>query len=87
MIFSGSEYTTKVLDNPVVVNKVINTIVYKLINLILNLNATFEVTLYDDKEALFKTIIYEVKDDDYKNWTNDDDYIFQLIKRDLNTLI
>ena len=87
MVIHGSEYTSNVLDNPIVVNKVIKTIVYKLTNLILNILATFEIKLYDENDVLFKTTTYEVTGDDYKNWTNDDDYIFQLIKRDLNTLI
>lgn len=87
MVIHGSEYTSNVLETPVVVNKVIKTIVYKLTNLILNILAVFEIKLYDENDVLFKTTTYDVTGDDYKNWTNDDDYIFQLIKRDLNTII
>jgi hypothetical protein len=87
MVIHGSEYTSNVLDEPIVVNKVIKTIVYKLTNLILNINATFEIMFYDENDVLFKTTYYGVTGDDYKNWTNDDGYIFELIKRDLNTLI
>ena len=86
-IIHGSDYTSNVFTNTVTITKTytIKTCVYKLTELILNVLASFELKLYDDNDVLVKTVTLVVSGEDYKNWSNDDNFIFTLIERDLNT--
>lgn len=59
----------------------------KLVELRFNESAKFEVYFYKAIEEydmrLVKTEIIEIKDDEYKEWKNDDNYIIDLIFRKL----
>jgi hypothetical protein len=58
----------------------------ELINIILFKSATFRILLYNDVDDLLEVSTITLEEENYLNWNNDDQYVIDYIKTQLNIL-
>lgn len=84
---SDYRFTTQFLETPISFTRNITKISYKVIDLIFKVRADFEVDFYDEHDILCFTSCYSMRDEEYKNWNNDDDYVYNMIIKNLDNIL
>ena len=81
------KYTSHTLDTPLTFTVTVSRISYKIIDLLFNKSASFSVDFYDQNDRLYKTSLYNMSEEEYQNWNNDDNYVFEMIMKNINDII
>ena len=76
------------LTSPLTIVKtnIVNSFKIEMINLVLFESATFRILFFNDVNELLEIKIVAIENENYLNWKNDDQYIIDYIKTELNLL-
>lgn len=75
---------TKIIPKEVAVINNITSITIQVASIVFNTSAVLFVSLYDDNDKYISTVNLDLKDDDYTNWGNNDDYLLHFVCEKLN---
>jgi len=77
------------LDPPydIISKQTITSFTYRVTELVLFQSATVLILFLDENENCIRTVQYFVKDDEYTDWGDDDQYILDLIVSKIPDLI
>lgn len=84
---SDYRYTTQSVETPIPFTRNISKISYKVIDLIFNVRADFQVDFYDEHDRLCFNSMYSMRDEEYKGWNDDDDYVYNMIIKNLDDIL
>ena len=73
-----SDISVNVNDSPYVKTNTINNVVIRIVNIELFKSINVCASLYDNK-SLVDNKMFKIEGDEYNNWSNDDNYIVNLI--------
>jgi len=79
--------TTSIQPFDKTITKTVVSFSLNITSMIFNTSATFRVYLYDVNNKIIETTNIIVEGDEYLNWSNDDNYIIQLVAVKLGFVI
>ena len=68
----------------IVMTNIASSFKIEMINLVLFESATFRIMFYDDSNELLEIKIIAIEGENYLNWKNDDQFVVDYIKTQLN---
>jgi hypothetical protein len=81
------KYASHTLNEPLTFTVIVSRVSYRIIDLIFNKSASFSVDFFDQNDRHYKTSLYNMSEEEYKNWNNDDNYVFEMIMKNINDII
>ena len=75
------------LTEPIEVKNKISKYNYSFSSLELDVSVTFDVYLFDEKEQMYKNSQLRIEGDLYNNWGQDDNYIINIIKNNIENIL
>ena len=75
------------LTEPIEVKNKISKYNYSFNSLELDVSVTFDVYLFDEKEQMYKNSQLIIEGDLYNNWGQDDNYIINIIKNNIENIL
>lgn len=78
---------THSIETPIPFTRNISKISYKILDLIFKKTASFEVYFYDEYDRICFTSLYNMDEETYKGWNDDDDYVYNMIIKNLDDIL
>ena len=75
------------ITEPIEVKNKISKYNYSFSSLELDVSVTFDVYLFDEKEQMYKNSQLRIEGDLYNNWGQDDNYIINIIKNNIENIL
>ena len=75
------------ITEPIEVKNKIGKYNYSFSSLELDVSVTFDVYLFDEKEQMYKNSQLRIEGDLYNNWGQDDNYIINIIKNNIENIL